>query len=524
MSGAPSRQCGIGVPLFSLASSRSWGIGEFADLPAFGTWCAAAGQRYVQVLPLNEISPGETSPYSSMTAMALDPIYIHVPDVPDVNALGGEATLPPADAAMLTAVRASDRVRYADVRALKLRVLRRGYERFVGDEIATRGPRAAAFDVYVRREGWWLDGYALFRAIHAAEDERAWWDWPSALAYSDPAALKDVSAALAEEQRFRAYLQWIAEEQWQAARRAAGVRVLGDLPFMISGDSPDVWTRREQFRLDATVGVPPDAFSETGQDWGLPPWRWDVMRGTGFQWMRARARRTAALFDGVRIDHLVGLYRIYVRPIDTTLEKVFSPSDEPTQSQLGATLLNIYLGSGLEVVAEDLGTVPDFVRWSMARLGVPGFKVMRWERAWNVEGRPFVDPFAYPEVSVALSGTHDTESLAQWWRELTDVDREAFLALPSMADARVGAGVQASAFVPGVRDAILAALVGGASRYVMLPLQDAFGWDARINTPATVNEMNWTWKSPVAVDRWRDDADWVARAAWLAEQCRASGR
>lgn len=524
MSAGPSRQCGIGVPLFSLVSTRSWGIGEFADLVPFAAWCTAAGQRYVQVLPLNEISPGETSPYSSMTAMALDPIYIHVPDVPDVTALGGEAALSPADAALLAAARASDRVRYGDVRALKLRVLRRGYERFVRDEVAVKGPRAEAFEAYRHREGWWLDGYALFRAIHAAQQERAWWDWPSSLAYSDPGALKEAAAALAEEQRFRAYLQWIAEGQWQAARRAAGVRVFGDLPFMISGDSPDVWTRREQFRLDATVGVPPDAFSDTGQDWGLPPWRWDVMRGTGFQWMRARARRTAALFDGVRIDHLVGLYRIYVRPVDTSVEKTFSPADEPTQSQLGATLLNIYLGSGLEVVAEDLGTVPDFVRWSMARLGVPGFKVMRWERAWDTEGRPFVDPMAYPEVSVALSGTHDTESLAQWWRELSGADRDAFLALPSMATARRPEESAPAPFVPDVRDAIVGALVDGASRYVMLPLQDVFGWDARINTPATVNEMNWTWKSPVAVDRWRDDAEWVERAAWLAARCRVSPR
>ena len=93
MSAAGVRQSGIGVPLFSLVSSRSWGIGEFADLPAFGSWCAAAGQRYVQLLPLNETSPGETSPYSSMTAMALDPIYIRVPDVEDFAALGGESAL-----------------------------------------------------------------------------------------------------------------------------------------------------------------------------------------------------------------------------------------------------------------------------------------------------------------------------------------------------------------------------------------------------------------------------------------------
>ena len=120
----PPRQCGIGVPLFSIPSSSSWGIGEFADLPAFGEWCQAAGQRYVQLLPLNEISPGETSPYSSMTAMALDPIYIHVPAVEDVQALGGEAALPDEDRAALDAARVAfesviaDDPTYADAHCL----------------------------------------------------------------------------------------------------------------------------------------------------------------------------------------------------------------------------------------------------------------------------------------------------------------------------------------------------------------------------------------------------------------------
>jgi 4-alpha-glucanotransferase len=515
------RQCGIGVPLFSIPSSASWGIGEFTDLPAFGSWCVAANQRYVQLLPLNEISPGETSPYSSMTAMALDPIYIHMPAVEDVAALGGEAALPAEDRDLLDAVRRSPRVRYADVRALKARVMRRAYERFVAEEIDRGTARAAAFLAYETRESWWIDTYATFRALHAAHEERAWWDWPTALAHGDPAALREAREALADERRYRSYLQWIAETQWQAARQSAGVRVLGDLPFMISGDSPDVWARREQFMLDATVGVPPDAFSATGQDWGLPPWRSDVMQGTGFQWMRARARRTAALFDGVRIDHLVGLYRIYVRPRETTRDKVFSPPDEPSQSLLGAKILGIYLQSGIEVVAEDLGTVPPFVRFSMARLGVPGFKVMRWERAWDVEGQPFVDPSAYPEVSVGLSGTHDTEPLAQWWRELTDRERAAFLALPSLAAAGVTA---ASPFVPDVRDAIVGALISSAARTVMLPLQDVFGWDVRINTPATVNDRNWTWRVEQPVDRWRESVEWVACAERLRAWCLASGR
>ncbi|HUU33162.1 MAG TPA: 4-alpha-glucanotransferase, partial [Vicinamibacterales bacterium] len=455
MSQAP-RQSGIGVALFSLASSRSWGIGEFADLPAFASWCQAAGQRFVQLLPLHEISPSETSPYSSMTAMALDPLYIHVPDVQDFAALGGEAALPDEDRALLGALRVEARVRYADVRALKLRWLARAYARFRDVEMVHGTPRAQAFQAYSQREGWWLDSYTTFRVIHAAEQERAWWDWPSSLAYADPEALRQAVAALADERQYRAYLQWIAEAQWQAARVAAAVYVFGDLPFMVSGDSPDVWARKDEFMLDATVGVPPDAFSDTGQDWGLPPWRWDVMEATGFHWMRARARRTAALFDGVRIDHLVGLYRIYVRPTDDARPNFFSPPDQSSASLLGAKLLGIYLESGMTVVAEDLGTVPDFVRSSMAQLGVPGFKVMRWERSWQEPGQPLIDPGAYPEMSVALSGTHDTESLAQWWRQLPAAERAVWLALPAMGgDLAVDAQ-----FAPDVRDALLRALLG----------------------------------------------------------------
>ena len=326
------RQTGIAVPLFSLTSSRSWGIGEFADLPAFGAWCAAAGQAYVQLLPLNEISPGETSPYSSMTAMALDPLYIHVPDVPEFVASGGEAALLPAQRDVLASLRADTRVRYGSVRELKRQCLRAAYVRFRDEELSRDTARARDFHAYASRESWWLDVYTTFRAVHAAEQERAWWDWPLGLAYADPEALRQANASHADDRLYRAYQQWVAEAQWQAARAAAGVRVFGDLPFMVSGDSPDVWARKNEFMLDATVGVPPDAFSETGQDWGLPPWRWDVMQGTGFQWMRARARRTAALFDGVRIDHLVGLYRIYVRPTDEARAKVFSPPDERSES------------------------------------------------------------------------------------------------------------------------------------------------------------------------------------------------
>ena len=116
---------------------------------------------------------------------------------------------------------------------------------------------------------------------------------------------------------FRQYIQWIADEQWRRARAAAGergVKLFGDLPFMVDGDSADVWARQSDFDIEASVGVPPDAFSATGQDWGMPAYRWDVIARQDFRWLRDRARRSAALYDGYRVDHLVGFYRTYSRP------------------------------------------------------------------------------------------------------------------------------------------------------------------------------------------------------------------
>ena len=308
------------MPLFSLASSRGWGIGEFPDLAIFSRWAVEAGQSVLQILPINEMPPGERSPYSAMTAMALDPIYISMPDVVDFAALGGELALDAADAAALTRVRQGTRIRYEQTRHLKQRWLRRSFDRFLRLEVSRGTPRAFGFDAFAATEAWWLDEYALFRAVHALHEELPWRKWPAALAAAEPATVRQARGALHGEITYRKYLQWIAAEQWAEAKRLAWpARIFGDLPFMISADSPDVWARQAEFRFDATIGVPPDAFSETGQDWGLPPWRGDVMASTGFAWMRARARRYAALYDGFRIDHLVGLYRTYIRPLDKSV-------------------------------------------------------------------------------------------------------------------------------------------------------------------------------------------------------------
>lgn len=493
------RRAGVLIPLFSCPGTTSWGIGDIGDIGPASAWLAAAGQRVLQLLPINEMAPGQHSPYSAISAMAIDPLFISVPSVPEFD---GESSLSSGDRAVLARVRQSPTIDHARVRPLKRRALRAACDRFVTVERRRDTDRAKAFTGFLAEQAWWIEDYALFRAIHAHEDERPWTEWPESLQRRDPAALAGARSDLASEVLFYEYLQWIAHTQWRLARdHAHGVALFGDLPFMVDGDSADVWARQDQFRFDASVGAPPDAFSATGQDWGMPVYRWDVVARDDFRWLRERARRNGELYDGYRIDHVVGFYRTFGRPRDGG-EAFFTPDNESDQVVLGERILAILRESGAEVIAEDLGTIPDFVRESLSRLGVPGFRVLRWERVWHTDGQPFRDPSEYPAVSVATSGTHDTETLAVWWESATEDERRQVADLPTVRRVAGDAvDLTGAACSPAVRDVLVESLLASGSDLTLLPVQDVFGWRNRINEPATITDDNWTFRLPWAVDR-----------------------
>lgn len=513
------RRAGALVPLFSIPSSESWGIGEIADLPAFAAWARSAGLSVVQLLPVNEMADGQSSPYSALSAMAIDPIFIALRDVPEFLAAGGEQGLSAAQREQLDAVRRSPVVDYGVVRDLKTAVLETAFAAFADTHWTAGTASAAAMNDYMERERWWLHDYVLFRALHEQNRGRYWLEWPAPLRDRDPQALADARSRLDRRILHYAWLQWTAEEQWRRAHTASRVGVLGDFPFMVSGDSADVWARQHEFRTDASVGVPPDAFSETGQDWGLPVYRWDAHAASGYEWLRQRARRCAELFDGFRVDHLVGFYRTYVREKDGAT--YFVPPAENEQFAQGERLLEIFGSNGAAIIAEDLGTVPDFVRGSLAALGVPGLKVLRWEREWRQDGQPFRDPASYPAVSVAISGTHDTETLAEWWDNADADERARAVEMPRLR----AAGIKADdPFSDRVRDALLESLYGAGSDLLLLPVQDVFGWRDRINTPALVCAENWSWRLPWPVDRLLDQPDASERAIALRRLARNTDR
>ena len=490
------RRAGISVPLFSLRSSRSWGIGEIGDIPAVSTWLRAANQSVLQILPLNELGPSEASPYSALSAMAVDPQFISVWMMD-----GGEA-FEREWQEEIDNVRRAPQVDYQAVRSLKRRALRTAFEQFLGSEWRSDSNSAEDFRAYIAAESWWLDEYGLYRALRAECGERPWPEWPLELRNREPSAMARARERLAVDLLFYQYVQWIASRQWQTIRRRTSeVAILGDFPFMVTLDSADVWSRQQDFLLDASVGTPPDAFSETGQEWGLPPYNWEQARTNDYEWLRMRLRRQMELYDGFRVDHLVGFYRTYVRPLDGRAP-YFMPSDECEQIELGETVMRMTIGTGADVSVEDLGTVPDFVRASIARLGVPGYKVLRWEPA---------EPILYPPLSVAMSGTHDTEPLAIWWESLTAQQRGRY-------------GFESATYDDDVRDGLIEKLYNAGSNLVLLPIQDVFGWRDRINLPATISDANWTF-----VLRWPSDAlmaqpEAIERANRLASWSYQTGR
>ncbi len=344
------RRAGLLLPLSS-ARGPHGDLASFADAPAIARLLLRAGCTLWQLLPLNEVSPGQDSPYAASSSNALEPVYIDLDQVPEH---GGDHALSPEEKVLLESHRAAPRVDFSSVRAVKRAALARAFIKFKSGAAEDRQRDFAAFR---ERNQHWLRDFALYRALHERR-QTSWRSWEAPLRDREPAALERARVELGPAIEELSFIQWLADAQWKKARaecNALGLKVLGDLPFMVAEDSADVWALQNYFRFDATVGVPPDAYSADGQDWGLPVPRWDEMRRDGDPWLTPRAARAAELYDAFRVDHAVGLYRTYARPLavnGTRGKPFFVPPDEPAQRAQGERILTL-LGKSAEVLAED---------------------------------------------------------------------------------------------------------------------------------------------------------------------------
>jgi 4-alpha-glucanotransferase len=511
-----SRAAGIAIPLFALRGAHDSGSGTILDLIPFIDWLGRWHQRVVQLLPLNESGPGEASPYNALSAFAIDPTYISTSQVSDISS----SRVAPEWLNAISVRRRLQRLRRSRHRqrqalyALKLHLLELGFQQF---EAQVEPERRARFESFCRTQSWWIEDYALFRALKERFDWASWETWPEELRQRDTAALRQAASRLTQRVRFAQYLQWVAAEQWTEVRAHAarrGVLIKGDLPFVCGRDSADVWAHRELFDLSSSAGAPPDAFSPSGQQWGLPLYAWVQMRRSGYGWWRQRARQARELYDLFRVDHLVGVFRTYAIPVTDDGTSGFVPRETEEQLIQGRDLLGALLdeaGGVAGVIAEDLGTVPMWVRESLTQLGIPGYKVFRWE----THDGAYIDPRSYPELSVATTGTHDTDTLAVWWEGLSEKERQAALLSLNVVDSgpstlRLGSGQAQDSGLstqdsglplsPDLHLALLHRLYEAGSVLTILPIQDLFGWSERINTPATINRRNWSYRLPVTID------------------------
>ena len=521
-----ARLSGVTIPLFSVRTRADWGIGQITDLPAAAGLFLRAGQRLVQVLPTHELAEGETSPYGALSAFALDPIYIDVDAAPEVDAALVERTLGAEGLRELERVRRSPSVDYATVRRLKRRVLRDAFARFRERDLAKDSARARELFAFVEREGTWLRDHALYAALRASHSGYGWSTWPAHERDRSPEVLALASSprddgGLGTQVLEEMYLQWIAHEQWRAARaemKRQGISLMGDMPFIVGGESADVWAHREQFQTDVSLGAPPDDFSADGQSWGLPAYRWSAMDRDDLGWLRARAAHSAELFDRFRIDHVVGFFRQWVKkdaPAGAAPARGrFDPEPEAEQRARGEKVLRAMLeaaGRGA-VIAEDLGVIPPFVRETMTRLELPGYKVLPWERDDNFIPR---DPRAFPELSVATWSTHDTLPITQWWYELEDWERERLAQLD---------GIPLDLPESERELALIRLLFSSRSELTLLLAQEILGDKARINLPGTVTDQNWTWRLSRPIEDLLEDPSITARLAAIRRLAIAANR
>jgi len=456
-----------GVLLHPTSLPGPHGVGALgAHARVFVDWLARARVTLWQVLPL--VPPGAGhSPYSSGSAFSGNPFMI------DLDELVTAGLLAPHE--VTGGPEASDRVDWAAMTAFK------------GPRLALAAGRVPAEDLTAYRlRAPWVEDAALFFALRSSFEGAPYWEWPTALRCREPAALAAARVELGAAVDREVALQLLFERQWNALRAYAaerGVRFVGDMPIYVDADSADVWAAQSMFELDAdgrrldVSGVPPDAFSETGQLWGNPLYRWDRMAEDDYAWWVSRVRRILEQTDLVRIDHFRAFSAYWAVPAGAPDARMGTWRPGPGRALFDA--LRGALGT-LPILAEDLGIIDDAVRDLLREVGLPGMKVLQF--AFGEKPENHYLPHNHTPASVVYTGTHDNETTMGFWLSTGEHVRDHVRRYFGVSGHDV------------VWDLIRAALAS-VSVFAILPFQDllALGTEARMNVPS-VATGNWGWR------------------------------
>ena len=419
-----SKRSGVVVPLFSVYSHESLGIGDFEDLKMLIDWIKKTGNSFLQLLPMNEV--GMTfCPYDSLSSFALEPMYVSIErlrgkkkNIAQGRIEGIRKSFPAGK------LRADYRIKQE-----KINLLREIYAQQERCDIPD-------FKKFKQQNSYWLEGFALYKVIKDFHKGSAWYEWQDQYKQRQPSALSDFSKQHQKEIEFQMWVQWLLYEQFSEAKRYAdskSVLIKGDLPILVSTDSADVWSHPEFFKLEFAAGAPPDMYCEKGQRWGTPTYNWENIAADNYRYLKEKLSYAHNFYDMLRIDHVVGLFRIWSIPVNEPMENkgfkgFFDPQDQSKWGEQGRRLLSVILEStDMLLCAEDLGTIPKICPQVLEELGIPGNDVQRWVKDWQ-QRHDFLMPNEYRSISVAMLSTHDTTNWAAWWEnEAGTVDEALFM-------------------------------------------------------------------------------------------------
>lgn len=506
-----SRAWGIAAQLYSVRSRRSWGVGDLADLREMAAWAAGLGADFLLLNPLfaaEPVPPMEPSPYLPSSRLFTNPLYLAVESTPEYGDLEPDARAEVerlADKARQTGADA-DLIDRDAVWQLKRAALEMLHRKGRSDE------RHAAYRAFVEREGRALRDFATW-CVLAEERGPDWHEWPASYRNPDEAAVADFRRDHAERIGFHGWLQWLLDEQLADAQRAArdaGMRIgiMHDLAVGVHPSGADSWALQDCLALGVTVGAPPDAFNQLGQDWSQPPWRPDRLAERGYAPYRDVMRRLLRHAGAVRIDHVIGLFRLWLIPQGASAGAgTYVGYDH--EALIGILALE-GLRTGAVVVGEDLGNVEPAAREYLASHGIVGTSLLWFER--DDEGRPLAAE-RWRECSLASVGTHDlpptagylvgdhvllrerlgmlTRPLAEE-READEADRAAWLGV-----LRKEGLVAAEASTEETVTALYEFLTRTPARLVCVLLTDAVGDRRTQNQPGTTDEYP-NWRVPLS--------------------------
>jgi 4-alpha-glucanotransferase len=495
------------LQLYALRSADSWGMGDFGDLREFARRAGSEqGAGVILVNPVQAVAPThpiQRSPYSPASRRFANPLYLRVTDT---------AAYRSADAATQAAVlalapqRDTALIDYDEVWDAKHAALELLWPH-----------RPEAEQAYQPDDQ--LRDFAIFCAL-AEQHGGDWRDWPASL--QDPAgpAIAQVRVDLAERIAFHVWPQQLCREQLDAARAAAsdggmGVGIVHDLPVGVSAGGPDTWSQRQVFAPVVRVGCPADAFNELGQDWGLPPFKPAELAAAGYAPFRDVVRSVLQHADGIRIDHIAGLWRLWwIPPAEPAHRGTYVHYD--ADAMLAVLTLEAHR-AGAIIVGEDLGTVEDVVTETMAERGMLSSAVLWFERDWDAPGQPFVPPADWVPETMASVTTHDLPT-ATGWLDAEHVRLRASLDLLDgpVEEALAAAASDRAALMDLVEAegidaddpvvALHAVIARAASRLVLSSPTDVVGERRQPNLPGTIDEYpNWRIPLPVSLEEFFDD-------------------